>query len=104
MTRASRCPQGRDLVVELRSDAHWRQSQRPAEHRSGDAAVAESGRIRREREILCVPTEVIGDPRQLCMVQDFRPCYNCVLSLIGVMFAVLKSLHIRFSLSVATLE
>lgn len=92
------------LVVEVCSDAHWRKMQCPNEHRPGNAAVVDAGRIRREREILGVAAKVIGDSGQPGIAEDSRRCNNCVRSLIGVLLAAMEYLHIRSSLSATTLE
>jgi hypothetical protein len=92
------------LVVEGSPDAHWHEVVCQAQDHSGSAAVVDGGLIRREQEFLGVAAKVIGDPGQLGMVEDSRPCHNCVLALICVMFAALERLHIRSSLSATTLD
>lgn len=94
----------RSSIVEGSFDAHWRKIQGPSEHRPSNAAVVQSGRIRREREILGVAAKVTSDPGQLGIVEDSRPCHNCGVSPIGVMLAAQERLHIRSSLSATTLE
>src|SRR5208337_3530598 len=86
------------LEVESGSDALWRQSEGPAQHLSGNAAVVDDGWVCGEYEILGVAAKLIGDPNQLRLFENCRPRHNGVVSSIGIMFAAQKSSrHFRFS-------
>src|SRR5208337_177210 len=64
------------LVVETGSDTQWRKIVRPAQHHSGNAAVVDTGWIRRGREILGVSAKVTRNPDQLRVIDDLCPRHN----------------------------
>jgi hypothetical protein len=92
------CPfeAGTLLVVEFGSDTHRRKMVRPAQHHSGNAAVLDTGWIRRGHEVLGVSAKVTGDPDQLRVPDNLCSRHGREVMLIGVMLTGLNVLHLRF--------
>ena len=84
------------LVVESRSDTQWRKMVRPAHHRSGNAAVVDTGWVRRGCKILGVSAKVTGDGGQPRVVDNSRSRHSREVTFIGVMLTRMNVLHFRF--------
>ena len=86
---------GNLLEIEFGSDSHRVQTERPAQHRSGNAAVVDCGWIGGAHEI--VAAKVIGDSDELRFFQRCHSRHDAAISLIGVMLTALDILHVCFS-------